>query len=85
MKSLVITILSLSLIALTSCNDPVQNNTIPAPQGMSEPVVEPDDSLTVEALKALGAKFKANKDSQITEVSLIGCPATDSEGETTTR
>jgi len=83
MKSLVITILSLSLITLTSCNNdsdnPVQNNTTLAPQGMNEPVVEPDDSLTVEALKALGAKFKANEDSQITEVSLIGCPATDDD------
>lgn len=83
MKSLVITILSLSLIALTSCNsdssDPLENNTTPAPQGMNEPVVEPDDSLTVETLKALGAKFKANEHSQITEVSLIGCPATDDD------
>lgn len=83
MKSLAITILYLSLIVLTSCNNdsdnPVQNNTIPVPQEINEPVVEPDDSLTVDALKALGAKFKANKDGQITEVSLIGYPVTDDD------
>ncbi|MBT4724988.1 MAG: hypothetical protein HOB29_08460, partial [Planctomycetaceae bacterium] len=85
MKSLVITILSLSLFALTGCDNdsddpPAPSNTARVPHGISEPpVVEPDDSLTIDALKALGAKFKANSDGQITEVSLIGCPATDDD------
>ena len=85
MKTLVITILSLSLFALTGCDNdsadtPAQSNTVPSPQGMSEPpVVKPDDALTVDALQVLEAKLKTNSDGQITEVSLIGCSATDDD------
>ncbi|MBT6847605.1 MAG: hypothetical protein HOA14_09350 [Planctomycetaceae bacterium] len=85
MKSLVITILSLSLFALTGCDNdsddpPAPSNTARVPHGNSGSlVVELDDSLTIDALKELGAKFKANSDGQITEVSLIGCPATDDD------
>ena len=64
MKTLVITIISLSLFALTGCDNdsddsPAQSNTVPSPQGMSDPpVVEPDAALTVDALQVLEAKLK---------------------------